>query len=249
MVTTNVSPKLVSAEPTLINTGTELYVSMPLMNAGIEYAPNVFIIGFTVATAPRLSPQAFPVFVGDLAPGNNGATNARFSALGLVPGQKYLLTVRGIYGAEGAPIGFAVNRYVTIPVPAPYPLNLLKARVQALVQPSIWNYTIYNEEPVSSQQLLAGFSLTIAAPVTVTGTPPGWIVETDNSTYVGWIAADENLPYPNHVRPGGSLGGFQIQSATVRSESTPYVLTSWRQDTDESGLVALDVVVTPRRTL
>ncbi|BBJ22128.1 hypothetical protein [Candidatus Nitrotoga sp. AM1P] len=249
MAITIVSPKLVSAAPTLINTGIELFVSMPLINGGTEFAPNVFITGFTVASAPRLSPVSFPVFVGNLAAGNNGATNARFGALGLIPGQKYLLTVRGFYGAEGSQIGFSVNRYVTIPVPSAYPVDLLRARVQALVQTSTWNYTIYNDEPESSQQFLAGFSLTIAAPVIVTGTPPGWIVETDNATYVGWIAADENFPYPNHVRPGDTLGGFQIQSPTGYSESTPYVLTSWRQDTDESGLVAPDVVVTPRRTL
>lgn len=243
------SPKLVSAAPTLINTGTELYVSMPLINAGTKFAPNVFILDFKVASAPRLSPIAFPVFVGDLAAGNNGATNARFRALDLVPGKKYLLTVRGFYGQDGSQIGFSVNRYVTIPVPSTYPVNLLRAHVQALLQTSTWNYTIYNDEPESSQQFLAGFSLTIAAPVIVTGTPPGWIEETDNSTFVAWFAADKSLPYPNHVRPGDSLGGFQIQSTTARSESTPYVLTSWRHDTDESGLVVPDVVVTPHRTL
>lgn len=244
-----ISPKLVTTEPGLINTGTELFVSMPLANAGSAVAPNVFLTEFKVGSAPLLSPSAFPVFVGDIAPGNSGATNARFNMFGLVPGQKYLVTLRGVYGPADSQLGFAANRYVTIPAVTAYPVELLKASVKSLVQPSTWNYTICNDEPESSQQFLAGFSLTIAAPVTVTGTPPGWIVETDNSTYVAWFAADEGLPYPNQVRPGSSLDGFQIQSSTTLSESTPYLLSSWRQDTDTGGLVAPDVVVTPRRML
>ncbi len=246
------APRLVGSEPNVLNTGQELFVSMPLANVGGLAAFNVFVTGFTLASAIRLSPQVLPVFVGDIAVGNIGATNARFNAVGLVPGQKYLLTVRGTYGSSPSKLGFAASRYVTIPKVAPYPVPLLKASVQASVQPTVWNYTIWNytilnDEPAGSPQCLAGFSLSIVTPVTIEATPPGWSVETDNLTYVYWFAADDSLPYPNHVRPGDSLSGFQLHSPMSRSESTPYVLSSWRQDTNEAGLVWPDVVITPSR--
>jgi len=252
MAVATAAPRLVGSEPNVLNTGQELFVSMPLTNVGGDSAFNVFVTGLSLSSAIRLSPQVFPVFVGDLAVGNVGAVNVRFNAVGLAPGKKYLLTVRGTYGSSPSKLGFAASRYVTIPPAAPYPVPLLKANVQASMEPtawkySIWNYTIVNDEPADSPQYLAGFSLSIATPVTIEATPPGWSVETDNLTYVYWFAADESLPYPNHVRPGDSLSGFQLHSSTSSSESTPYVLSSWRQDTNEAGLVWPDVVITPSR--
>ena len=58
-------------------------------------------------------------------------------------------------------------------------------------------------------------SLDMAAPFTVTQTPPGWAVDTDNASYVLWYAADVQLPYPNHIAPGALLTPFQIQSDQV----------------------------------
>lgn len=240
-------PQFVGAAPLVLNTGTQIYVSMPLSNVGGAAAPSVFVTGLTLGAAQRLSPLNFPMFVGDLAIGNDGAVNARFNAAGLSAGQKVLLTVRGTYGPSSSRTAFAVNRFVTVPAAAPYPVPLLSARVTAVAQPAAWNYTIFNDEPTGSSQNLAGFSLSVAAAVSVTGTPPGWSVETDNASYVYWFAADEALPFSHHVRPGSSLSGFQIQSATPRSESTAYLLTSWRLDTNEAGLVTADVVLSPGR--
>jgi hypothetical protein len=249
MVTATTSIKFISLEPTVINTGNELYVSIPIMNTGTDVAFNIFVNSITVGSASRLSPQILPVFMGKLGNGNNASVNARFSALGLVPGQKYLLTVRGTYEAESTTAGFAVNRYVLVPATSAFPINLLKARVQVELQPLLWNYTIYNDEPKESQQFVAALSLTVAAPVEVSGVPAGWDVETDNLTYVLWYAADQNMPYPHHIPPGQSLSGFQILSSAVQSESTPYVVTSWRHDTNQAGLVVTDYVATPRRIL
>lgn len=242
-----VAPQLVGSDPTVLNTGSELCASMPLVNVGSIGAPSVFVTSITAGSALRQSPQSFPVFVGNLEVGNDGVVNARFSAAGLVIGQKLLLTVRGTYGPVNARVGFTVNRYIVVPAAAPYPVALLKAHVQVVVQPAVWTYTIVNDEPAASPQFLSGFSLSVAAPVSVTGTPPGWDVETDSSTFVFWFATDEAVPFPHHVRPGVSLSGFQIQSATSRSESTPYLVSSWRQDTNEAGLVAPDVILSPGR--
>lgn len=242
-------PKLVGAEGTVFNTGTELFVSMPLSNAGAEIAPHVFVTGITLGTAQRTSPQLFPVYIGQLTSGNSGLARARFRSVGMVPGQRLLLTVRGTYGSSGDQLGFAVNRYVTVPPMTALPVTPLRARIQATLQSAVWNYTLFNDEPDGSMQRIAALSITVAAPVSVTGTPPGWIAETDNFTYVGWLAADEQLPYPSHVAPGTSLGGFQIQSATALSESTACVINAWRHDTDAAGLAMTELVATPRRAI
>lgn len=243
------APKLVGAEATVINTGSDFFVSMPLSNVGAEMAPNVFVTGITLGTAQRISPQLFPVYIGHLASGNSGATNMRFRAAGLVPGQRLLLTMRGTYGTRGIQQGFVVNRYVTVPPVTAYPVTLLRARIQATVQPAIWNYTLFNDEPAGSPHYLAALSISVAAPVSVTGTPLGWVADTDSITYVGWLSADEQLPYPSHVAPGGSLGGFQIQSPTALSESTSCVINAWRHDTDAAGLLTADFVATPGRAI
>lgn len=241
------SPKLVGTEPNLINTGTEIFLSMPLSNAGSNPAPSVFITGATLGAAVRISPQLFPVYIGPLAPGNSGVSHLRFAATGLAPDQRLLLTVRGTYGSGATLQGFVVNRYVTVPTVTTYPVALLRARIQVSVAPATWNYTLVNEEASGSPQRLAAFSITIAAPVSVTGTPPGWVAETDNMTYVGWFCTDESQPYPRHVAPGASLSGFQIQSPTSRSESTACVINAWRHDTDTAGLIATDLIATPGR--
>ena len=245
----NPAPKLLGAEATVINTGTEFFVSMPLSNVGEVMAPNVFITGITLGTLQRISPQLFPVYIGPLASGNSGATNVRFRSSGLVPGQRLLLTVRGTYGTRGVLQGFVVNRYVTVPPISSYPVTLLRARIQALVQPAVWSYTLFNDEPSGSPHYLTALSITIAAPIAVTGTPLGWVADTDSMTYVGWIATDEQLPYPSHVAPGASLGGFQIQSPTALSESTSCVINAWRHDTDAAGLLVSDFVATPGRAI
>ena len=173
----------------------------------------------------------------------------RFRSAGLVPGQRLLLTVRGTYGTRSVQQGFVVSRYVTVPPVTAYPVTLLRARIQATVQPAVWNYTLFNDEPAGSPHYLAALSITVAAPVSVTGTPSGWLADTDNMTYVGWFAVDAQLPYPNHVAPGASLGGFQLQSPTALSESTSCVINAWRHDTDAAGLVTTDFVATPGRAI
>lgn len=243
------SIKLISEEPNIINTGSELYISLPLINIGQDIAPNAFISNITLGIVPRLAPKTFPIFLGNLSSGNIVASNMKFNALNLFPGQKYLLTVRGFYGEKASPIGFAVNRYITIPDQSAYPVEMLKAHVEVKLDLNTWNYSIFNDEPKDSQQFVSAFSLTIAAPVTVTGIPSGWNVTTDNLTFVGWFSEDKAKPYPSHVGPGGSLGGFQIKSTITESESTAYILTSWRHDSDIAGLVVPDYVATPRRLL
>ena len=244
---TAVNPiNIISGEPSVTNNGTELLLSVPISNIGSALAPSIFVTSVTVGGAKRTSPQDFPIFVGSLAGGSTGNLNARFLVQGMNVGQKYLLTVRGTYGKNPV-LGFALNRYITIRAVTAFPIRLLKSHVGVAVQPATWSFTIYNDEPTGSSLYIAAFSVDIVAPVAVTKSPPGWQMDTDYSTYVGWISTDQNLPFSGHVAPGMSLGGFEIQSATPRSESTSYVLTSWDHTTLQAGPVGIDTVLTPGR--
>ena len=126
-------------------------------------------------------------------------------------------------------------------------MALLGARLDVAVSGGSWNYTVRNFELPSSTLYIATFSIDIATPVTVTSTPPGWDVETDNTSYVLWFSTDVSQPYPSHIAPGVSLGGFQLNSVKTSSESTHYVITSWNHTTDSVGPVYHDMVLTPSR--
>lgn len=246
MVTAITPASIASADPNVFNTGTELAISMPVANVGATTADKVTVSAATLASASRLSPRDFPLYLGRLAQGNSANLNLRFSAGGLAAGQKLLLTVRGSYAAPDT-TGFVLNRYITVPAAAPYPVSLLRSHVEVARQPAIWSYSVFNDEGAGSALYIASFSLSIVAPASVMASPPGWQFDTDNSSYVGWFATDLALPYPGHIAPGASLSGFQIQSATTGSEATPYMLTSWRHDADSAGPIGIDVVLSPAR--
>ena len=233
-------PQLITGNATVLNTGEEIIISLTIANTGDDPATNVFLTGATFGSARRISPQNFPVFIGSLQHEGSGSIGVRFNNTGLVPGQQYLLTLRGTYQAGGT-LGFAVNRYLRIPEPAPYASPRLRSHVNVLLNNATWTYTIFNDEPPGSPLYIAAFSLDIVAPTTVTGTPPGWLSESDLMTYVGWISDTA------HIGPQQSLGGFEIQSPTGRSESTAYSLISWDHALNEAGPVGLDTVLSPSR--
>lgn len=233
-------PQLITGNATVLNTGEEIIVSLTIANTGDDAALNVYLTGATLGAARRISPQNFPVYIGSLQREGSGSIGTRFSNTGLVPGQQYLLTLRGTYQAGGT-LGFVVNRYLRIPEPAPYASPRLRSHVNVLLNNATWTYTIFNDEPLGSPLYIAAFHLDIVAPTTVTGTPPGWQSESDLMTYVGWIS--ENA----HVGPQQSLGGFEIQSPTGRSESTAYSLISWDHTLNDAGPVGLDTVLSPSR--
>lgn len=243
------SIKLITAQPIVINTGNILYVSCPIINVGQDIAPNILINKISLGIVPRLSPQVFPLYLGNLSSFNTSTVDVQFNAINLIPDQKYLLNVAGVCGEKSAPIGFSVNRYITIPAKTAYPVELLKARMDIKLEPMTWNYTIFNDEPKDSQLYISAISLAIASSITVTGTPSGWNVDTDDLTYVNWYSEDISKPYSSHIRPGNSLNGFQIKSAvTADSESTACFLISWKNIADEPGLGIPVYAVTPRRS-
>ncbi|WP_343732278.1 hypothetical protein [Duganella sp.] len=233
-------PQLITGNATVINTGEEIILSLIVANVGGERAGKVFLTGATLGAARRLSPQHFPVFIGNLGNEGSGSIGTRFSAAGLAPGQQVLLTLRGTYQAGGT-LGFVINRYLKIPAPAPYASPRLRAHVNVVLNNATWTYTLFNDEPPGSPLYIAAFHLDLVAPTTLTASPPGWQPQTDLMSYAAWAAAEA------HIGPQQSLGGFEIQSPTARSEATAYSLISWDHARDEAGPVWLDTVLSPAR--
>lgn len=226
----------------------EFRVAIPITNVGSVSLSNLKCTEIRFGNAAIINPApAIPVHLGAL--GAHGVTSivARFSTAGLAVGSKYLLSVRGSYQVQGVTYGLLLNRYVSLPAPALPEQTRLRARVQTRLTQNYWTYELINDEPAGSQQWLASFSLQIAAPVAVTGTPPGWSVESDLISYVLWTAMGLVPPYADQVKPGQSLSGFQLMSATKLSESLPCTVVAWDQINDTGGRVVGNYLPTPSR--
>lgn len=243
----SVAANLILGNPTVIHVAGAISLNIPVLNVGEVGLVRLLCTNITLGTAQRSSPVGFPIVVNQLAASGNVRFAARFSDAGLVVGNRYLLTVRGSYLINGVTYGLALNRYVQIPAVTVPAQPLLKARLKVATSTNYWNYTLSNDEPAGSAQYIATLSLSVFAPVTVTGIPPGWQVETDNSSFVLWTAEDFVLPYPNHVAPGAVLSGFQLMSPRVGSEATGANIGGWNHSTDDAGLIASDYTLTPYR--
>lgn len=247
MATLALGVRAVLAVPGIENALGAVSVSLQIMNAGDVEMANVHCTGITLGSAARVSPIGFPVVIERIAPGGVGHFTARFKSVGLVAGSKVLLTFRGTYQARGTTSALTLSRYVQIPAPTAPAVPALNARVESSAASGFWNYRLVNEEASASGQHVASFSLAIAAPVDITGSPPGWAADTDNFSYVLWYATDLSLPYPSQVAPGASLDGFQLMSARTRSEASPYSLVGWDHGIDDAGLVVADYALVPYR--
>lgn len=240
-------PVFSTRTPELLNTGTTFSFSLPILNSGSGAAASIFITNIQLSSATRVEPAGFPVFAGQFGPGNVILASASFNSQNLRAGDTHLITVQGTYQSGVATFGFQVNRFVAIPAPTSAPVALLQAHVAVSAAAGLWAYTVANNEAGGSPNYINAFSLDIAAPISVLGTPPGWQNLTNNSSYILWYAADQQEPYPNHIAPGASLAGFTIQSASKASESTGFSITAWNHQTNQAGLVRSGTVFSPRR--
>jgi hypothetical protein len=121
----------------------------------------------------------------------------------------------------------------------------LIADVTVTAGPPVWSYTLINNELLDSPNFITSFSLTVDAPIIVTGTPTGWDFSTDDATYVFWYNTDPALPYPHDVAPGASLGGFSISSTATSSELLSYGLSGWDHSLDQPGPTVAGTVLSP----
>ena len=245
MATSATSVRVVLGTPTTQHNNGVLTLSIPILNAGNVTLSTLACTDVKLGTAPCISPPVFPLHLGNVGPRNTVIALAKFT--GTTPGARLLLAVRGSYLVNGVSYGLALNRFVTVPPVTPPALPTLRARVTASTGNAVWDYTVVNSEAAGSSQHVASFSLQVAAPVTVTGTPAGWRAETDNATYVLWVSDDFAPPYATHVAPGQTLGGFQITCPRPASEAGPYSLGAWNHAIDDAGLVAAEYTSTPHR--
>ena len=245
------APRFETRDPAVVLSGNRLSVSLPIINSGDGGATAMTVTSIALGSAARTEPT-LPLVLGDVPAGNGTAVTAFFSPAGLTPGTRLMLTVRGTYRSGGESLGFTINRVIIVPPATPPSANLLAARLQSSVNPATrtWSYVLVNEEPVGSARYLNTVSIDMVRPFTVTGTPPGWEVDTDSLTYVLWYATDIAPPYPHHVAPGASLGGFQIQAqpGVTSSEGRGYSITSWNHSTDQADLVAFGTTPVPARS-
>jgi len=226
----------------------ELRVGISIINASTVALANFRLTDIGLGAAKAINPPAGPpLYLGTLGAHGTALAAARFSSAGLTAGAKYLLSVRAVYQLDGVNYGLQLNKYITLPAPALPEMPRLRARMVAQTVPNYWNYTLVNDEAPGSTQWLASFSVQVAAPVAVTGTPPGWSVVTDNISYVLWTADDFVPPYVHQVQPGQSLGGFQLMSASTSSESSPATVAAWDQTIDTGGRTIGDYLPTPAR--
>jgi hypothetical protein len=121
---------------------------------------------------------------------------------------------------------------------------ILAAHIETLVSPpGVWSYTLFNDEPLASSNYIFAFSLTINAPVVVTGVPDGWTVDTDNVSFVFWFNTDLALPYPHDIAPGSSLGGFSISSPGAVPGLSSAAIAGWDHLLDAPGPLSSDILV------
>ena len=235
--------------PVIENVGGKLVVTPEIINAGGTAISHLMCHDITLGCARRLSPpHGYPVVLGEIARSGVARLKVGFAATGMLPGAQYLLTLRGSYTVDHISFPLALTRYVQVPLPAPQaPQPLLRARVASAVCTDFWNYELVNDEAADSGLHIVHFALRLAAPITVTGIPMGWSMETDSISYVLWSALQQDRPTPGQVAPGRSLSGFQLMSPHTRSEAVPSVMAAWDHAAGGAGPSVEDYAVVPYR--
>jgi hypothetical protein len=238
--------------PVIDSVSGKLIVTPEIINAGGSAIRHVMCHDLTLGCARRLGPpHGYPVVLGDLERSGVARMTAVFSSLGMVAGAQYLLTLRGSYIVDDISFPLALTRYVQVPpapgASAPNQPPQLRARVASSVCTDFWNYELINEEEAGSGLDLVGFALSLAAPITVTGIPLGWTMETDAVSFVRWSVLPQEQGALGRIGPGRSLSGFQLMSPHTRSEATLSTLEAWDHVASRTGPAILDYAVVPYR--
>ncbi|WP_377704013.1 hypothetical protein [Pseudoduganella sp. UC29_71] len=235
--------------PVIENVSGKLIVTPEIINAGGAPIRRLMCHDITLGCARRLGPpHGYPVVLGDVERSGVARVTAVFPGIGLLPGAQYLLTVRGSYIVDEISFPLALTRYVQVPAPSSSAeQRLLRARVASAVCTDFWNYELVNEEEAGSGLDIASFTLSLAAPITVTGIPLGWTMETDSVSFVRWSVLPQDQGTSGRIGPGRSLSGFQLMSPHTRSEATLSTLGAWDHVTGRAGPAVQDYAVVPYR--
>ncbi|MYN08782.1 hypothetical protein [Pseudoduganella aquatica] len=234
--------------PIVENLGGELVVIPEIINAGGAAIHHLMCHDITLGCARRLGPpHGYPVVLGDLERSGVARIRATFAGVGMLAGAQYLLTLRGSYTVDGISFPLALTRYVQLPAPTADAPRRLRARVASAVCTDFWNYELINEEDAGSGLDIVSFTLGMAAPITVTGIPLGWTMETDSLSFVRWSVLAQDQGAAGRIAPGRSASGFQLMSPHTRSEATLSTLAAWDQAAHGPGPVVEDYAVVPYR--
>jgi hypothetical protein len=120
----------------------------------------------------------------------------------------------------------------------------LATRVEVNQLGTTFIYTVFNDEPLGSPNFINLFFLNVAAPITITSTPPGWEYSTDNATFVSWMNSDVQLSFPDDIPPQDSVT-FSIESNVTTTELLGFTVASWDHMVDGQGPAYRDQVLAP----
>ncbi len=116
-----------STQAAMVDTANGVFtVDLPLENLGAS-AESVTVTTATLGGVPAI--YGTPSSLGNIDSAMPGEVDVQFDEAALIPGHRYLLTVRGTYLSGGTTLGFAVNRFVLYPGP-----GLTLAERQAVLQ-------------------------------------------------------------------------------------------------------------------
>lgn len=109
--------RLASDEPEISRSADrKVTIGFTIINAGADNATSVQVTDSVLNGITQVDPLALPISVGNIAAGGGKETvGFVFAGTGLIPGFRYLMTVRGNYTTATGILGFALNRYVVIP--------------------------------------------------------------------------------------------------------------------------------------
>ena len=230
-----------------------ILVSTPIMNSGLDGASRVVVDsmqllladGVLLGNSSQLSfPRVFTPFPAGKVAGiatrfqdTHPQTGAPINQLG--PPQ-----VR-ITGTIDGNLPFTFMRVVDIPPSTPIEGTPFFAEVAVGANAGVFQYLVVNTSAATSPHKIAALALDIVRPCTVTGTPPGWRVDTDGSTYVLWSAPPEVSSA--QIGGGASLRGFEITSNTSAFEGNAFVLSTWDFSASAPGPMLSDMIITPAR--
>lgn len=99
--------------------GQRFMIATPISNKGNVNASNVQITGASLGSAQLISPAAFPVVLGLIAPGQSNIFQTDFDATGLVQGTSYPLTITGTYELNQVTFSFHLHLQMGLPPASP----------------------------------------------------------------------------------------------------------------------------------
>lgn len=109
----------------------DLLVALPIRNTGDASAAEVRVTAAELGSGGVPAQTAFPVLLGDLAPGGESVFTASFPLAGLDSGGRLRVAASGTYSASGTAERFSVEGHVVVPPPAPGSAELRLVTVES----------------------------------------------------------------------------------------------------------------------